>query len=73
MDFGGPDHAIRVISLHPGVDFEAVQAATGFELAQGDIAETPLPGEEALAIITRLDPHNIRASVIKDNPPAKRG
>ena len=73
MDFGGPDHAIRVISLHPGVDFEAVQAATGFVLAQGDIAETPLPGEEALAIIARLDPHNIRASVIKDNPPAKRG
>lgn len=73
MDFGGPDHAIRVISLHPGVDFEAVQAATGFELVQGDLAETPLPGEEALAIIARLDPHNIRASVIKDNPPARRG
>jgi len=73
MDFGGPDHAIRVISLHPGVDFEAVQAATGFELVQGDLAETPLPGQEALAIIARLDPHNIRASVIKDNPPARRG
>lgn len=73
MDFGGPDHAIRVISLHPGVDFEGVQAATGFELVQGDLAETPLPGQEALAIIARLDPHNIRASVIKDNPPARRG
>ncbi len=73
MDFGGPDHAIRVISLHPGVDFPSVQAATGFELVEGDLAETPLPDEEALALIARLDPHNIRASVIKDNPPAKRG
>jgi len=25
MDFGGPDHQIRVISLHPGVTFEEVQ------------------------------------------------
>ena len=27
---------------------------------------------EELAIIASLDPHNIRASVIKDNPPALR-
>ena len=30
MDFGGPDHAIRVVSLHPGVHFDEVQEATGF-------------------------------------------
>ena len=73
MDFGGPDHAVRVISLHPGVTFEQVQEATGFELERGDIVETALPGAEELAIIARLDPHNIRASVIKDNPPARVG
>ncbi len=72
MDFGGKDNAIRVISLHPGVTFEEVQDATGFPLEKGDIVETPLPGAEALAIIAGLDPHNIRASVIKDNPPARR-
>jgi glutaconate CoA-transferase subunit B len=71
MDFGGMDHAIRVISLHPGVTFEQVQNATGFKLEQGILVETPLPSEEALAIIDQLDPHGFRASVIKDNPLAR--
>jgi glutaconate CoA-transferase subunit B len=72
IDFGGADHAPRVVSLHPGVTFEEVQEATGFALERGELSETPLPGEDALAIIDRLDPHNFRASVIKDNPPARR-
>jgi glutaconate CoA-transferase subunit B len=73
MDFGGPDHAIRVISLHPGVTFDEVQAATGFPLVAADhLAETAVPDDATLAIIAQLDPHNIRASVIKDNPPARR-
>ena len=71
IDFGGTDHAMRVISLHPGVSFEAVQEATGFALEKGDIVETALPGTEELAIIARLDPHNIRASVFRDNPSAR--
>jgi glutaconate CoA-transferase subunit B len=72
MDFGGKDHALRVISLHPGVTFDQVQEATGFELEKGELAETPLPTAEALEIIASVDPHNIRASVIKDNPPARK-
>jgi len=73
MDFGGPDHAIRVISLHPGVGFDDVQEATGFALVKADdVAETPLPSADDLAIIKRLDPHNFRAAVVKDNPPARR-
>ena len=73
MDFGGPENAIRVISLHPGVTFEEVQAATGFELCQAENVETTrLPTAEELAVIASLDPHNVRASVIKDNPPAVR-
>lgn len=71
MDFGGKDHAVRVISLHPGVSFEMVQAATGFALEAGDLVETAMPDAEALAIIAQLDPHNFRANVIKDNPPAR--
>jgi glutaconate CoA-transferase subunit B len=72
MDFGGPDHAIRVISLHPGVSFEAVQEATGFPLLRADdVAETPEPGPAELAIIARLDPHGMRAGVIKGDPPAR--
>jgi glutaconate CoA-transferase, subunit B len=72
MDFGGPNHAIRVISLHPGVAFDEVQSATGFALIDAVEGETPLPDAEALTIINRLDPHNFRASVIKDNPLTRR-
>lgn len=73
MDFGGKDNAIRVISLHPGVTFDEVQAATGFELEKAaDITETAAPTEEQLAIIARMDPHNWRAAVIKDNPAGRR-
>ncbi|TXH05843.1 MAG: ketoacid CoA transferase [Nevskiaceae bacterium] len=71
MDFGGPDHAARVVTLHPGVSFEQVQAATGFPLLKIDrLGETPLPTAEQLAIIRKLDPHNLRGAVLKDNPPA---
>jgi glutaconate CoA-transferase, subunit B len=72
MDFGGPDHAIRVTSLHPGVSFAEVQEATGFDLIDAVAGETPVPTDEQLAIIASLDPHGIRAGAIKDNPPARR-
>ncbi|QCI96103.1 CoA-transferase subunit beta [Novosphingobium sp. EMRT-2] len=74
MDFGGPDHAIRLVSLHPGVPMEEVRDNTGFDLAvlEQGVGETPLPDAAALAIIARLDPHNIRAGLIKGNPAAVR-
>lgn len=73
MDFNGPDHAARVIKLHPGVTFEEVQAETGFPLLRADtIATSAVPTEEQLAIIRRLDPTGIRAMVIKGNPPGIR-
>jgi glutaconate CoA-transferase subunit B len=73
LDFEGPDHAIQVRSLHPGVTFEEVQAATGFPLLKSpSMKETAHPTEEQLAIIRRLDPHNIRAAMLKDNPPGIR-
>ncbi len=73
MDFGGPDHAIRVRSLHPGVTFEEVQANTGFELLKApDMGETAHPTAEQLAIIAQLDPHNLRSRQLKDNPPGIR-
>jgi glutaconate CoA-transferase subunit B len=77
LDFEGPDKwngaAIRVRSLHPGVSFEQVQAATAFPLRQAPgLAETPMPTAAQLAIIARLDPHNLRAAQLKNNPPALR-
>ena len=73
MDFKGPDHGLRVVSLHPGVTFEQVQEATGFPLARADkLATTPLPTDEQLAVIRKVDPKNIRALQLKGNPPAVR-
>jgi glutaconate CoA-transferase subunit B len=72
MDFGGPENAIRVVFLHPGVSFAEVQEATGFELVDAVAGETPATTQDQLEIIDNLDPHGIRNSVIKDNPPARR-
>ncbi len=73
LDFGGPDHAVRVISLHPGVSFDEVQAATGFPLLKAEgLGETAHPTEEQLAVIRKLDPRDVRAKQIKDNPPGIR-
>jgi glutaconate CoA-transferase subunit B len=73
MDFEGPDHAIRVRSLHPGVGFDEVQGKTGFPLLQAPgLGETPHPSAEQLAIIRRLDPHELRSAQLKGNPPGIR-
>jgi glutaconate CoA-transferase subunit B len=63
-----------VCSLHRGVSFEEVTAATGFPLLQAeDCIETPAPTPAQLDIIRRLDPHNLRATAIRNNPPGIRG
>lgn len=73
MDFNGPDHAIRVTSLHPGVTFDEVQENTGFELLKApDMSETTAPTAAQLAVLDQLDPHNLRAGVFRDNPPGRR-
>lgn len=73
LDFQGPNNAIRVRSLHPGVTLDEVQANTGFELhADADLPVTPAPTAEQLALIAKLDPHNLRARQLKDNPPGVR-
>lgn len=73
MDFGGPDHEIRLVSLHPGITAEQVSDATGFEIVvDGDPATTPAPTPEQLAVIARLDPHGQRRSVFAGDPPGDR-
>jgi glutaconate CoA-transferase subunit B len=72
LDFGGPGHAIRLISLHPGVTMDAVKDNCGFDIVvEGDPSETALPDAAAMAIIRALDPHNIRDTIIKGNPAAR--
>jgi glutaconate CoA-transferase subunit B len=74
LDFEGPDRQIRVAALHAGVAFEHVQENTGFPLARPDaIPVTTAPTDEQLDLIRRvLDPHDLRATVFKGNPPGDR-
>lgn len=65
LDFGGPEHQMRLRAVHPGVSAEQVQEATGFPLDVPDeVPVTPEPSAEQLALIERLDPHNRRAGVL---------
>ena len=73
MDFEGPEHAIRVRSLHPGVSFDEVPEKTGFPLLKApNLGETPHPTAAQLTLIRRLDPHDLRAAQLKGNPPGMR-
>lgn len=65
LDFKGPNHAMRIRSVHPGVTPQHVQEQTGFELALADgLAETAAPTAEQLRLIREvLDPNGLRNSV----------
>lgn len=62
LDFRTPDHAMRLVSVHPGVAVEEVAASTGFELViDGDVPETRLPAADELHLIRAvLDPGGAR-------------
>jgi glutaconate CoA-transferase subunit B len=65
LDFGGPEHQARLVSLHPGVTVEQVQAATGFELlVPADLPVTADPTTAQLALLARFDPGNLRATAL---------
>jgi glutaconate CoA-transferase subunit B len=73
LDFQGPQRQMRIRSLHPGVTVAEVQDNTGFALhVPQDCPTTAAPAVEQLQLIQRLDPHNLRASQLKDNPPGQR-
>ncbi len=61
FDFAGPDHAMRAVSLHPGVTAEDVVAATGFDLDCTAVPDTRLPTDEELRLLRDvLDPDGPR-------------
>ncbi len=61
LDFGGPEHRMRLLSVHPGVTVDDVVAATGFELALADpVEETRPPSPAEAEVIARLDPEGAR-------------
>ncbi|MER0445050.1 CoA-transferase [Streptomyces sp. Edi4] len=62
FDFGTRDHAMRLVSLHPGVTAEEVREATAFELAGlDDPAFTREPSAEELRLLREvIDPDGLR-------------
>ena len=62
LDFAGPDHSMRLRSVHPGISVSDVADATGFLLAAPyQVPQTPLPTGAELALIReRLDPDGRR-------------
>jgi acyl CoA:acetate/3-ketoacid CoA transferase beta subunit len=65
FDFGGPDHAMRLVSVHPGVTVAEVVEKTGFELViAADTPTTRLPTSEELALIRTIDPRGLGAKEV---------
>lgn len=65
LDFGGPSHQMRLVSLHPGVTAVQVKEATGFPIyIPENVGMTSDPTPEQLALLAQLDPHNLRATAM---------
>ncbi|WP_410639064.1 CoA-transferase subunit beta [Amycolatopsis sp. lyj-346] len=61
FDFGGPEHAMRAVSLHPGVTRDEVVAATTFEIDFTGTGTSRAPADEELRLIREvLDPKSLR-------------
>lgn len=67
LDFGAADHAMRLVSLHPGVTVEQVREATGFELATtDDVPCTREPTARELRLIRDVvDPRGLREREVR--------
>ena len=65
FDFQGPEQAMQVVSLHPGVSAEQVQAATGFPVhVPEQVPTSRAPTPEEAEWLERLDPGaKIRGSI----------
>jgi acyl CoA:acetate/3-ketoacid CoA transferase beta subunit len=61
FDFGTPDGAIRLRSVHPGVDVEEVVAQTGFPVRTDGVPASRTPSPTELELLRRvLDPDGRR-------------
>lgn len=61
--FARREGRLVVESVHPGVDPDALRAATGFPLAVGSgTPVTPPPTAKELEALARIDPDNVRVS-----------
>jgi len=67
FDFGGPDHRMRALSLHPGVSAPDVRDATSFEVYGLDEAdETRTPSDDEVHLIREvIDPKSLRDTEVR--------
>ncbi|OBJ78366.1 CoA-transferase [Mycobacterium gordonae] len=67
FDFGGPEHTMRALSLHPGVAPDDVREATSFDVHSLDEAvETRQPSDDELRLIREvIDPKALRDREIR--------
>ncbi|MDT5335565.1 MAG: hypothetical protein QOD90_1070 [Mycobacterium sp.] len=67
FDFGGPDHQMRAVSLHPGVEPAQVAENTSFDVHGLDSATASrLPsGDELKLIQEAIDPKGLRDKEVK--------
>ncbi|GAB7068052.1 CoA-transferase [Mycobacterium hodleri] len=67
FDFNGPDHRMRALSLHPGVEADQVAENTSFEvhgLAEAEVSR--VPSDEELRLIREvIDPKSLRDREIR--------
>jgi acyl CoA:acetate/3-ketoacid CoA transferase beta subunit len=63
LDFESPDHAMRLVSCHPGVSVDDVVEATGFPLVLSEhVATTRTPTAEELRLLREvIDPQGTAA------------
>ncbi|MEV0704582.1 CoA-transferase [Saccharopolyspora sp. NPDC050389] len=67
LDVGGPDHTLRLRSVHPGVTVDDVREASGCEIhADDEVPETRTPTDAELTFIREvIDPKNLRDREVK--------
>ncbi|GAA2538746.1 cholesterol ring-cleaving hydrolase subunit IpdB [Mycolicibacterium diernhoferi] len=67
FDFNGPDHQLRAVSLHPGVEPDQVAENTSFEVHGLDSVQTTrLPSAEEQRLLREvIDPKSLRDKEVK--------
>jgi acyl CoA:acetate/3-ketoacid CoA transferase beta subunit len=65
LDFNGPGHSCRLVSVHPGVTVEEVVEATGFALVTDGVATSREPTAEEMQALERLDPAGLRHKEVR--------
>ncbi len=67
FDFNTPNHAMRLVSVHPGVTVDDIVKHTGFELILADnVPQTRAPTVEELRLIREvIDPRGVGSQEVK--------